>query len=92
MYGRCKYTRQRIGFLAQDVQRVYPESVHKSAGLLGLTYQDMIVVNLAAIKELALENEALRNRVKRLEDARPWFRGHARDREIEERLRRLEQK
>jgi hypothetical protein len=71
---------------------VFPEAVHDSNGELGLTYQDMIVVNTAAIKELALDNETLRARVKRLEDARPWFRGHARARQIEERLLRLEQK
>jgi exonuclease VII small subunit len=71
---------------------VFPEAVHDSAGVLGVTYQDMIVVNTAAMKELMAEVQELRTRVKRLEDARPWFRGHARDRQIEERLRRLEQK
>jgi hypothetical protein len=91
MYGRCQYERDRIGFIAQDVQSAFPEAVHISAGLLGLTYQDMIVVNTAALKELMVDVKELRARVKRLEDARPWFRGHARTRQIEERLRRLEE-
>lgn len=97
-YGRCQYDRSRIGFIAQDVQKVFPEAVHDSGGVLGLTYQDIIVVNTAAIKELTLENETLRARVKRLEDARPWFRGLNRERQqrwamrdLEERLLRLEE-
>jgi hypothetical protein len=91
-YGKCQYGRDRIGFIAQDVQKVFPEAVHDSNGELGLTYQDMIVVNTAAMKELVAENETLRARVKRLEDARPWFRGLNRERDLETRLDSLEQR
>ena len=85
-YGKCQYERERIGFIAQDVQKVFPEAVHDSGGELGLTYQDMIVVNTSAIKELCEENETLKTRLDSLEqrllriENPPWFRGTKRER------------
>lgn len=80
-YGKCQYKRERIGFIAQDVQKVFPEAVHDSNGVLGLTYQDMIVVNTSAIKELSEENTRLKTRLDSLEqrllriENPPWFTG-----------------
>ena len=51
---------RHIGLLAQEVEKVYPECVYRDpAGNLGLTYQDMIPVLLAGIKELTARVAAL---------------------------------
>ena len=87
-YMKCRYERERIGFIAQDVQKVFPEAVHDTNGELGLTYQDMIVVNTSAIKELSEENTRLRTRLESLEqrllkiENPSWFRGVKRERDV----------
>ena len=47
-----KYTKDRIGLIAQDVQKVYPELVGEdNYGYLTLNYIDLIPVLIEAIKE-----------------------------------------
>jgi hypothetical protein len=59
---------RQIGFLAQEVERQYPELTAKNAsGELGVAYANMTAVLLEAIKELKAENDALKVRVEKLE-------------------------
>jgi hypothetical protein len=61
-------TRQ-IGLIAQDVEKVLPELVHTdSDGYKSLSYDKLTAVLVEAVKELKVENEKLRARVKALED------------------------
>ena len=59
-----RYTRngkESIGFIAQDVQELYPELVKENAdGMLSLNYQQLTAVLYAELKEL-------RSRIKQLE-------------------------
>jgi len=58
-------------------------------------YDQIFTLTTSALQEVDREVVELRERVKRLEDARPWFRGLNRERQamrdLEERLRRLEE-
>jgi len=50
----------RLGLMAQEVEKIYPECVQcDPTGNLGIVYQDMIPVLLAAIKELSSRVESL---------------------------------
>ncbi len=46
---------KRVGFIAQDVQKVFPELVSKPDEFLALSYGDFGVLSVAAIKELREE-------------------------------------
>lgn len=48
---------KRVGFIAQDVQAVFPELVHQSDEFLSLAYADFGVLSVAAIKELRVETD-----------------------------------
>jgi len=57
--------RVKIGVIAQDVQKVLPEAVDTlEDGTLGLRYQDLIPLALAAIKELSARVVELEARLK----------------------------
>lgn len=59
---------QRLGFLAQDVQKVYPELVvEDEKGFLGVNYMDLIPVLTEAIKEQQTEIKELREKIAVLE-------------------------
>jgi len=59
---------RHIGFIAQDVELQFPElTARNSAGELGVAYSDMTAVLLQAVKELKVENEALKARIEKLE-------------------------
>ncbi|MFH0756227.1 MAG: tail fiber domain-containing protein [Bacteroidota bacterium] len=59
-----KYTRDRIGLSAQEVQKVYPELVGEdNEGYLTLNYIDLIPALIEAIKEQQNEIIALNNQV-----------------------------
>ncbi|MBT1697833.1 T9SS type A sorting domain-containing protein [Fulvivirgaceae bacterium PWU4] len=52
----------QAGFIAQDLQKVFPELVHEDGqGYLAVNYQGMIPVLLEAIKDLSKEVDALKS-------------------------------
>ena len=54
------YNRNRIGFLAQDIQEVFPEIVYSdSQGILSIDYISLIPVLVAALKEQQAKIEQL---------------------------------
>ena len=62
------YEQERIGFLAQDVQKDFPELVKTDQqGMLGVNYIGLIPVLLEAIKEQQEAIENLENEVKKLQ-------------------------
>lgn len=71
-----------LGFIAQEVEKVLPDVVHKDAeGYYSIAYTEVIPVLVEAAKELKAENTALREKLTALE---------TRDRAREARLTRLE--
>lgn len=51
-----------VGVIAQEVQSVFPEVVHRTKdGVLGVSYSNLVAVLIEAIKELAQEVQCLRN-------------------------------
>ncbi|POB12989.1 tail fiber domain-containing protein [Halobacteriovorax sp. DA5] len=63
--------RKDIGYIAQDLEKVFPEVVERDpeTGLLNVQYTKMPAVNTAAIKELKRENDELKFRVNLLMNA-----------------------
>jgi hypothetical protein len=58
----------QLGFLAQDVQNIYPEIVMEDGkGFLGINYMDLIPVLTEAIKEQQTEIKELREKIAVLE-------------------------
>jgi hypothetical protein len=49
-----------IGFIAQEVEEVFPEIVYEKDGIKTLAYTDFAVLSVAAIQELKAEIEALK--------------------------------
>ena len=61
--------RESIGFTAQNVQKMFPELVHKgSDGYLRLSYDQITAVNNAAIHELYSEIEKVKKENKRMKN------------------------
>ena len=76
----------RVGVMAQDLQRVFPDAVTKGEdGFLRIRWEDMFYALINAVKELDLritaENMELKNRVTKLEKE---------NKELEARLSKLE--
>ncbi len=66
--GKAKYESQRIGFIAQDILPNYPEAVDtENPDRYRLTYQDMIPVSIAGLKELHAKHKTLEKQVLDLE-------------------------
>ncbi|PLX11545.1 MAG: hypothetical protein C0597_14910 [Marinilabiliales bacterium] len=59
----------RIGFIAQEVEKVIPELVFENEvdGYKGVNYEEMSAVLVEAIKEMKTENEELKLRISKLE-------------------------
>lgn len=56
---------QRVGLIAQDVQKVLPEVVDvDDKGYLGVRYSEVVPLLVAAIQELSQEIETLKQRIK----------------------------
>lgn len=51
-YTRTDLNTVQLGLVAQEVQQVLPETVKDSAGLLGISYMQLIAVLVQAVKEL----------------------------------------
>jgi trimeric autotransporter adhesin len=58
-----------LGFLAQEMQQLVPETVHDpgDGNPLGMKYSELIPVLVKAIQDLKKENESYRERLERLE-------------------------
>jgi len=53
------FTRDHIGFLAQDVQKIYPELVYSDKeGMLSVDYVSLIPVLVEAVKEISTKRDA----------------------------------
>jgi type II secretory pathway pseudopilin PulG len=64
-------SRQSMGLLAQDVEKVFPEVVSKVAeGKKGVDYAKMVAPIIEAIRQLKEENDTLKARIKSLENAK----------------------
>lgn len=69
--GRDTTTR-KIGLLAQEVQKAYPELVtEEDDGYLSVNQSGMVAPLLEAVKQLKKESDALKERLAELEDASP---------------------
>lgn len=59
-----------LGVIAQEVQNIFPEIVKdRENGTKGVMYDKLVPVLIEAIKELANENESLKERLKSLENS-----------------------
>jgi hypothetical protein len=64
-----KITTRFTGVIAQDLEKVLPEAVHKhNDGKYSVAYGNMAGLFVEAIKELTSENKELKNKVKTLEE------------------------
>ncbi len=60
----------QIGFIAQDVEKVFPEVVVvDNAGNYGMAYQNLVAPLVEAIKELSLKNQQLEEKLNRLDQS-----------------------
>ena len=60
--------KQKIGLLAQDIEKVFPELVSESNGVKSVNYQGLIPVLINALKEQQTEIEIYRNEVSELKE------------------------
>ena len=57
----------KIGFLAQDIQKVFPELVSISKNkMLAVNYQGLVPVLINSVNELSVKNSNLKSRIKKL--------------------------
>ena len=59
--------KQKIGLLAQDIEKVFPELVSESHGVKSVNYQGLIPVLINALKEQQEEIDRLKTQEERLE-------------------------
>ena len=60
--------KQKIGLLAQDIEKVFPELVSESNGIKSVNYQGLVPVLINALKEQQNEIETYRNEVSELKE------------------------
>lgn len=65
-YNDTQSDHRSYGFIAQEVQPLFPELVTEKNGFLGLNYSGFSVIAIKGIQELADENESLRNEIEEL--------------------------
>ncbi len=59
--------KQKIGVLAQDIEKVFPELVSESNGIKSVNYQGLVPVLINALKEQQAEIERLKTQEERLD-------------------------
>ena len=59
--------KQKIGLLAQDIEKVFPELVSESHGVKSVNYQGLVPVLINALKEQQSEIDRLKTQEERLE-------------------------
>ncbi|MEE9430137.1 MAG: tail fiber domain-containing protein [Melioribacteraceae bacterium] len=67
VYNDDKTNREQIGFVAQDVEKLFPEAVSEKNGYKGVNYAVFGVLAIEAIKEQQTKIDALEKRLARLE-------------------------
>lgn len=55
--------RKKMGVIAQDVEKVFPEIVYGQEGSKGVDYPSLIAPLIEAVKELKIKNDALRQKL-----------------------------
>ena len=63
-YNYKNSTRPSMGFIAQEVEEVFPELVVRNGDYKGLAYDDFAAIAIKAIQELTLKVEALEKQLK----------------------------
>ena len=58
--------KQKIGLLAQDIEKVFPELVSESNGIKSVNYQGLVPVLINALKEQQSEIDELKTMLKTL--------------------------
>ena len=58
--------KQKIGLLAQDIEKVFPELVLESNGIKSVNYQGLVPVLINALKEQQSEIDELKMMLKTL--------------------------
>lgn len=68
--GQDSFSKKHIGFIAQDVEPLFPETVHYDAEIdrYTMNYDAFGPLAIKAVQELAVENKALETKVKTLEE------------------------
>ena len=67
-----KEQKQKIGLLAQEVQKVFPELVSEdNNGMLAVNYQALVPVLINALKELESETSTLESQMSEFEKIIP---------------------
>ena len=59
--------KQKIGLLAQDIEKVFPELVSESNGIKSVNYQGLVPVLINALKEQQVEIDRLKTQEERLD-------------------------
>jgi septation ring formation regulator EzrA len=60
-------TIEQVGFVAQEVQKIFPEAVTQAEdGYLDFNMHEINVALVNAVKELKAENDLLKNRLEKL--------------------------
>ena len=62
-----KSEKQKIGLLAQDIEKVFPELVSESNGIKSVNYQGLVPVLINALKEQQTEIDRLKTQEERLD-------------------------
>ena len=58
--------KQKIGLLAQDIEKVFPELVSESNGIKSVNYQGLVPVLINALKDQQSEIDELKSMVQEL--------------------------
>ncbi|HJN54146.1 MAG TPA: tail fiber domain-containing protein, partial [Flavobacteriaceae bacterium] len=66
-YTMKKDNKQKIGVLAQDIEKVFPELVSETDGIKSVNYQGLVPVLINALKEQEAKFEEQQKRLERLE-------------------------
>ena len=59
--------KQKIGLLAQDIEKVFPELVSESHGVKSVNYQGLVPVLINALKEQDAKMKEQEKKINRLE-------------------------
>ena len=60
--------KQKIGLLAQDIEKVFPELVSESHGVKSVNYQGLVPVLINALKEQQSEIEILKQQQSEIDE------------------------
>ena len=64
--------KEKIGLLAQEVEKVFPEIVNTSDKYLSINYQALIPILINAVNEQTKRNESLKQRMETLKSKIKW--------------------